>query len=382
MNREELEARAAEIDGMERDGLSTEELEKLAEEREGITRQLAELRMQAAKEAEKRDKVAKDNTLEGKKMAEETKNEVRYSVESPEYRTAFFKMLQKRENEMTAEERTAYVTVTGDSTNHTGYLLPTQTVNKIWDMIQEQHSIVRDIDMYRDTNCTLEFPIRASITQGDAADVNEGAANDDEENVWGVLTLSGQDISKHIDISYKMMKMSIPAFEAYIINEISERIGAKLAADIITMLGTSYDSTHNAITSAAVKAVAWKDIAETLAVLKNKLGNAVVYGNSTTIYKYLVGMVDTTGRPIYQPSAQAGEEGVLVGKAVEVEDAIGDNILWIGYPKAIKGNMVQDIMIENDRNIKKHTITYAGYACFEPGLIAPKAFAKLTVKQS
>ena len=44
--------------------------------------------------------------------------------------------------------------------------------------------------------------------------------------------------------------------------------------------------------------------------------------------------------------------------------------------------MIQDIMIESDRNIKTHTVTYAGYARGSGALIDDKAFAELTVKKS
>lgn len=391
MTREELEARAAEIDGMARDGLSTEELEKLAEEREGITRQLAELRMQAAQKAETRDRVANDQDAKVKAKAPEDtekKEEKRmYNASSPEYRSAFLKMLQstKADNsdvELTAEERQAYVTVTTDNTNHTGYLVPTQIVDRIWDLIAEQHTILGDIDMYRDSGAVLEFVKRTAITQGDAANKAEGVANDDETNVFGKVSLTGKDFSKHVDISYAMAKMSIPAFEAFITSEIADRLGAALAADVVTQIGTDYDSTNNAVNSTAVKAVSYKDVAGLMALLANGEGQAVFYGKRATIYNYLVGMVDTTGRPIFQPNAQAGQEGTLIGCPVKVEEAVAANVLYVGFPKAIKGNMIQDIMIESDKNIKTHVITYAGYARFQCGLIAPKAFAKLTVKQS
>lgn len=391
MTREELEARAAEIDGMEHDSLSTEDIEKLAEEREGITRQLAELRMQAAKKAEKRDKIAND--VDAKvitKAPEDTekKEEKRmYNASSPEYRSAFLKMLQstKADNsdvELTAEERAAYVTVTTDNTNHAGYLVPTQIVDRIWDLIAEQHTILGDIDMYRDSGAVLEFVKRTAITQGDATTVAEGVANDDEINTYGKIALSGKDFSKHVDISYAMAKMSIPAFETFITSEIADRLGAALAADVVTQIGTDYDSINNAVNSTAVKAVSYKDIASVMALLANGEGQCVFYGKRATIYNYLVGMVDTTGRPIFQPDAQAGQEGTLIGCPVKVEEAVAANVLYVGFPKAIKGNMVQDIMIENAKNIKTHVITYAGYARFQCGLIAPKAFAKLTVKQS
>lgn len=391
MSREELEARAAEIDGMSMADKSTEEITQLAEEREGITRQLAELRMKAAQDAEKRDQIANDPAAQviGKAPDPiEKKEEKRmYTRDSEEYRNAFLKALQARKDDLsdagfTAEERDAYTAVTTDSTNHTGYLIPTEIVNRIWDMIDEQHSILNDIDMYRDTGATLQFVKRASISQGDATTVSEAAANDDEKNVWGEVVLDGKDFSKHVNVSYAMAKMAIPAFENFIVSEIAARLGAALASDVITQIGTDYDSTYNAVNTSAVKAIAFKDVAEVLSTLGNADGQCVFYANRATIYKYIVGMVDTTGRPIFQPNAQAGAEGTLIGFPVKVEDAISANLVYVGYPRQIKGNMIQDIMIESDRDIKKHVITYAGYARFECGLIAPDAFAILTVKQS
>lgn len=389
MTREELEARAAEIDGMERDGLSTDELEQLAEEREGITRQLAELRMQAAQEAEKRDRIANDPGAKVLRKAPDAEKEEKrmYTIDSPEYRSAFLKLLQSTKDdhsdvELTAEERAAYTTVTTDSTNHPGYLVPTQIANRIWDLVATQHSIVGDIEMYRDTGCIMEFVKRTSISQGDATTVNEAAANDDEINVFAKITLSGKDFSKHVNVSYAQAKMSIPAFETFLTNELADRIGAALAGDIVTQIGTDYDSTNNAITSAAVKAVSWKDLAGALGALANGEGPIVIYGRRKTIYDYLVGMTDTTGRPIYQPNAQAGAEGTLIGYDVKVEEAVAANVLLIGYPRSVKGNMIQDITIESAKEIKTHVITYAGYARFSCGLIAPKAFALLTVQQT
>ena len=117
-------------------------------------------------------------------------------------------------------------------------------------------------------------------------------------------------------------------------------------------------------------------------MLKNGKGGVVIYANNATIYGKLVGMVDTTGRPIFQPNAQAGAEGQLVGFPIKREDAIADNKILIGYPKTVVGNIIQDIMLETDRDIKKHVITYAGYARAEFKLVAPKAFALLTVSPS
>ena len=56
--------------------------------------------------------------------------------------------------------------------------------------------------------------------------------------------------------------------------------------------------------------------------------------------------------------------------------------MLIGDPKKVVYNMVQDIMIESDRDIKKHVTTYSGYARGQGALIDGAAFAQLTVTTS
>lgn len=382
MNAEQLQARRAELMGEmeQRDAMSVEDLEARKEEIEALDVELEARRSAAAEEQRRAEEMAakdgeKLDYLEGRNM------EKVYTVDSPEYRSGFLKEMLGQE--LTAEERSAteYVATTGDTTHGAAYVLPREMLNTIWDLIDEQHSILADITMYR-TGTILEIAKRTGITQGDADDVNENAANDDEINEFVKVTLSGKDFSKHVDISYAMQKMSVDAFEAFLTNEIADRIGAALANDVIAQINTDYDSTHNAVSTTSANKIAWGDIAGAMATLKNALGGAVVYGSRATIYNFLVGMVDTTGRPLYQPNAQAGAEGTLIGCPVKVEDGITGNVLLIGYPKQVVGNMIQDIMVESDRNIKKHVITYAGYARFECKLIAPAAFAKLTVSPS
>lgn len=300
-----------------------------------------------------------------------------YGIESPEYRTAFYKMMTNRADELTTEERAAYVATTGGA-NGEANLLPKTLLNMIWSLIDEQHSILGDITMYR-TGTIIEIATHEAILAGDAATVNENAANDDEKNKWGKVTLSGKDFSKDVDISYAMAKMSIDAFEAYLSREIADRLGALLASDVVAQIGTDH-AVANDVTSAAVGEIAFKDVANAFSNLKNANGQVVVYAARTTVYRQLVGMVDSNKRPIFQLNAQNGAEGTLIGAPVKVEDSVADGVLLIGYPKNVVGNMIQDIMIESAKDIKKHVITYSGYARFQCKLVAPNGFAKLTVK--
>lgn len=366
MTMSDIEERMAQIETeMNADGA---DLDALTEE----VRKLKARRSELNTEAEKRRKLKEDVERSGVTVRTFADPEEKrdYDASSKEYRNAFLKNLIGEE--MSREERAAFV----HTTANTGNVLPTTMLNQIWDLVSKQHSIMGDITIYR-TGTILEVVKHTAIAQGAAKTVAENAANDDEQNTFVKVTLSGKDFSKHVDISYAMQRMSIDAFEQYLVNEISASMGDAMAADVISQIGTDMTS-GNKVDSAAASTLTFKEIATLFGKLK-RVGVVTVYATRATIYNYLVGMVDTTGRPIFQPSAQAGQEGTVLGARIKVEDAVADNVLLIGDPKKLVYNMVQDIMVESDKDIKNHVVTYSGYARGQGALIDPDAFAQLTV---
>ena len=375
MNLEQVEARMAELQNMNPETYEGD-VEELRSELEALGAKYEEL-----KKRQKTEEIRKA-LEEGKIVPQKTTAPIEgrkdmFELDSKEYRTAWSKMMLGMD--LTDEERTAFVHTTGTTAGQTaGYTVPTTLLNRIWDLIEEKHSILQDITIYR-TGTILEVAKRTAIAAGDAGTVSENAApTDDENNTFAKVTLSGKDFAKNVEISYALGLMSIDGFEQFIVNEIADRLGAALASDVMTQIASDFDSTHNDLDAATSGKVVWTDIAGAFAVLKN-VSNVNVYASQATIYKYLVGMVDTTGRPIFQQSANEGVRGYLLGAPVKVEDAAGTDLIWIGDPKQVVGNMVQDIMVESDKDIKKHVIDYSGYARFQCALLAPAAFAKLDV---
>ena len=379
MNGEQLVAKRAELlaEMMEpetRDALSADDLEARKAAIEEIDAEIQARKDAAAEEARKAEEAAQ---MDGMKIFKEDRK-MSYTVSSPEYRNAFLKSLKGME--LDTEERAAYVATTGDTTanNHgAGLLVPTEMLNNIWSLIEEQHAILGDITLYR-TNTYLSVPVHTAIAQGDATAVSENAANEDEINNFMTVTLHGQDYSKTVKISYAMAQMSIDALEAYLTNEIAERLGAAMARDTITGILTDYYTTDNTVV-ALNNALSYGDVATAFGALKNANGGAVVYGTNKTIYTRLATLEDTEGHLIFQPDATAGIQGRLLGAPVKVEDGLADDVLLVGYPKNVVGNVVQDVMVETDRDISKHVIIYSGYARYESKLVAPKSFAKITV---
>lgn len=354
---------ATEIDG---DGADLDALEK---EARGLSEELRNLRTSAERK-EKIRNALKNETAHIVRPDEVPEQRI-YDADSTEYRSAFFKNLLGVE--LNREERAAFVHTTANTAN----VLPTQTLNNIWDLVSTQHSIMGDITVYR-TGTIIEVLKHTAIAAGDAATVSENTANEDEKNTFAKVTLSGKDFSKSVDISYAMERMSVDALESYLTGEIARQLGAAMATDVVTQIKADM-AEANASTTAAVGKIDFAELAEVFGSLE-RADHVCVYAKRSTVYKYLVGMVDSNKRPIFQPSAQVGAEGVVLGAQIKIEDAVADGQLLIGDASKVVYNMVQDIMIENDRDIKKHVTTYSGYARGSGALIADKAFATLTVK--
>lgn len=355
----ELDAEGADIDALETEVRSLKDEKKQIEEA-------------MRKREELRSAVASGTTGEVVRgFVDKTAKGEPGGVESKEYRNAFLKHLL--EMDMTKEERAAFVHTTANTTAP----LPTTMLNQIWDLVSGQHVIMGDITVYR-TGTILEVVKHTAIAQGKAAKKAENTANDDEQNTFVKVTLSGNDFTKHVDISYAMARMSLDALEQYLVNEIALSLGEAMADDVVTTIGNGINAA-NKITTATANTITFAELAKAFGLLK-RVGAVCVYATRATIYNNLVAMVDTTGRPIFQPSMQAGQEGTLLGGTIKVEDSVGDGKLLIGDPKKVVYNMVQDIMIEQDKDIKKHVYTYSGYARGEGALIDDLAFAELTIK--
>ncbi len=325
---------------------------------------LEEHRQELKEQIEERKIIENTDGKELKKMEERKE----YGIETMEYRNAFFKNLL--DMELTPEERAAFTTTTA-----TAGALPVTTVNKIWDNIYEQHSILGDVTIYR-TGTILEVTKHTAIAQGAAKTVNEGEANDDEQNTFVTVTLSGKDFSKHVNISYAARNMGVDALESYLVNEIALGIGEAIASDIIAQIGTDTASANKiSVTGGTID---FADLVGAFAKLK-RCTKMVAYTSNAFLYNQLVALTDLQGRPLFQPSLNEGVSGNLLGATVKLESACGGDKLVIIDPQKFVYNMVTDVMVESERDIKNHVYTYSGYARGEGALMDSESAVVLTV---
>jgi HK97 family phage major capsid protein len=371
MNLSQVESRMAEIRGLiDQDGA---DLEALTHEVDLLEARRDELQDRQETRSALMSRIAGGDGQSVRSFPQEGQENRSYGADSPEYRRAFLLELMNRGDEMTPEERAAYV----HTTSNTSAVLPTTMIQGIWDLVSKEHCIMDDITVYR-TGTIIEVVKHTAIVQGAAATVSENAANDDEKNTFVKVTLSGKDFSKHLDISYALDKMSVDGFQSYLINEIGRNIGEALAGDVITTI-KSGTAAGNKIDTAEKDVLTYGDTVAAFALLK-RVGGVRLYMNRKTFYTRYVSLVDSTGQPIFQPSIREGEAGTILGCPIRIEESCTDDEIIIGDPSRFVYNMVQDIMVESDRDIKKHVITYSGYCRGDGAVIDDQSFAVLTVK--
>ncbi len=284
-----------------------------------------------------------------------------FTPASEEYRSAFLKRL--RGEAMNDIETRAFTFLTTNTTAP----LPTVMQNRIIDLIGEAHPIVHDVYTMQ-SNAAITIPVAKTVA-ADAGKTAEGAASNELEITFDNVNLAGEDYTANIKLSYKMQHMAIPAFEDYLITQISARLGAKLAAEIIANIKAGMNAANKVATG-----VSYANLCAGFGELK-RVGTVVVYGTRKGVYNKLVGMVDSNKRPIFQQAITAGAAGTLLGATIKFEDALGDDELLIGDASKYLQNVVAPVMIESAKDLDVHQVTYSGYTCQEGVLTDDKAFA-------
>lgn len=297
-----------------------------------------------------------------------------------DYYNAFYNFL--RNAELTEAQATAFEQVNGfsavaKSTTTEAAAVPEQTLNEIWDLCREQHSILGDIDL-RNTGVAISVVVRTAITKGKGKKVAENTANDSLEDTKIKVELTGNDFSATVELSYAAAKMSIPALENFLVRDIADQIGNAMAADVVATIEGAVAS-GNKVTTASNTAITFAELTDLFSKLK-RCNGFTAYVSNTTLYKYLVSMTNDSGTPIFQNNLQQGAQGSILGATIKIEDAVADGKILIGDPKRVVGNVVQDVMVENARDIKTHTVVYSAYARMQAALIDSQSFAELTVK--
>ena len=203
------------------------------------------------------------------------------------------------------------------------------------------------------------------------------------------VSFDGYEIIKIFSISAKAKKMSISAFETYLVEELSACVMECIADAMVNgtgneqgtglLPGITWDAS-NTVTVAKSATLAYKDVVKAIGMLKRGYAaGAKIAMNNAMLYNSFYGMVDANGRPIFIADPKQESIGKILGLEVVIDDYLPDNTAIIGNFKYMGYNMPEGIVVETSResSFKKGLVDYRAMAIADCKPIVHEAFVKI-----
>lgn len=376
MTMEQIESRVAEIQS-KIDNATAEEISAFTEEMLKLNERKTQLKDIAEKRSQLKANVQAFGVQVKTPFTGATSSEERLDASSKEYRNAWVKRIARDADnrpifgEMTDTEKRAFTF----TTENTGVVVPTEIINRIVDLTDNDSPLYDDAMKSNFKNGFI-IPRLTEITAGDAKVVNEGEANDDEQDEFDSLEITSVEIKKHIVLTRKMEFQSIDAFLDWLVNHLASRIRVAKENYILTQLGqtsTGIATTNTLQASALTDA----EIRKAMSMLRGS-GERVLYANQGFIWNTLAGLEDSSGNKLFIPSPRVDPvvEGSVYGTIVKRDSNIPDNTMYIGYPKKLDFNEFIPFDITPQIESKTLNRIFVGYSLCGAGLEDPLAFVK------
>src|SRR5699024_7794140 len=277
--------------------------------------------------------------------------------ESPEYRTAFYKtMLGQSLNDV--EERTFNVAMDQqdaerradafNTTTNSAAVLPTQTLNEV---IKKARTTGGLIGHVRTFNIPTNIRVPIGTPQDKAEWHTEGEKVDSESVGTTYVEFNGYEIIKIFSISAAAKKMTVQAFESYLIEELTNCVMEAISDAVVNgdgdKKGTGLDAgiTWDASNSLDLTGE-YTDFTKALALLKRGYAsNAKFAMNNATLYNKVYSIVDGNKRPIFIADPKNESIGRILGKEVVIDDNIADDTIILGDFNYMGVNIPQGVML-------------------------------------
>lgn len=312
------------------------------------------------------------------------------------YKNAFANYMMGKA--LTEEEKRTFENVnpgftnSGNTTKEHAILIPETVRAGIWQEIGESHPIFADLYT---TNIEGDVTIiKDDSKDGDAEWYEEKDEVKDDDVAFGELNLKGCELSKCITVSWKLKKMAIEEFLAYITQRLAAKMGNAIAKAIVYGKGQpaaeeTFKAEPKGIATTLGKETGtpqvvaysgeatYDNIIDTVAKVKSGY-KKIMYANSMTVWGQLAKIKDQIGRPLFVPDVNNGGVGNILGITVKQEDAVLDGTILVGdVARGYVFNVNENISMYQEDHIKKRTTDYMAYAIADGGVLTSKAFAVL-----
>lgn len=381
MTQKEIEERKAELLNKIEEAKTQEEIAELRSEVEAINKEVPEQEETNTEEKseeiskeeersliadtedlEKRNKeVSKLTKIGGKEEMEERK----FTTKSPEYRSAWAKTLMGVKLEETEERAlgdaigttsTTFVEATSNANgiNNLGLLIP-DSVRLDWLKIAEKASpIYRDI---RKMNVpgNVDFPYLFGAD--DAEWYAESTTTKNEGQEYKNIKLTGHELAKSIEITWKAEAMTVEGFISFLLDELNEKMNKALINAVIYGDGSAKPTGITNGLTAKENANAIDLIKECLGDLsvENRVGAKVYVASDVAddiaFYK------DENGNYPYLV-AGLGRAG---GATIEADPFLASGDIVVGNAQNYILNFNEGLRVDKEVKVQPRRVIYGGY---------------------
>ena len=282
--------------------------------------------------------------IEKPKMEERKMEEEKNILETAEYRSAFLKKLQgKKLNEK--EERAMTTAVSS-----VGAAIPTSTLNRIEEMLRQTSALYNQIDVL---NIPGYISIPVEDTVNDAAWIAEGANSTDVEDKLASVNFAAYKLIRTISITAEVSKMTISAFENWIVKKITERMAMAIENAILNGTGNGQPKgilkeTIKTLQSAEKGKITYEDLCNMMANLKAgyKKGSVFVV-NTQTLWKDIA-TIRIGDSLVFVPDPTGEFAGRIFGKPVIEDEFIEEGKILYGLFSKYTMNWNENVNVTSD----------------------------------
>ena len=402
MTQKEIEERKTELLNKIEEAKTQEEIAELRSEVEAINKEVPE--QEEVKTEEKSEEISKEeersliaDTQELEKRNKEVSNlrkiggnemekeERKFTIASPEYRSAWAKTLMGVKLEETEERAlgdaigttsTTFVEATSNANgiNNLGLLIP-DSVRLDWLKIAEKASpIYRDI---RKMNVpgNVDFPYLFGAD--DAEWYAETTTTKNEGQEYKNIKLTGHELAKAIEITWKAEAMTVEGFISFLLDELNEKMNKALINAVIYGDGSAKPTGITNGLTAKENANAIDLIKECLGGLsvENRVG-AKVYVASD-VADEIAFSKDQNGNYPYLV-AGLGRAG---GATIEADPFLAAGDIVVGNAQNYILNFNEGLRVDKEVKVQPRRVIYGGYLIAD-GNKKPGAFVYGKVKAS
>lgn len=309
-----------------------------------------------------------------------------------EYKQAFFKTLLNKplnateQRAMNAAQMELRASGFASLSNVAG-VIPTSTLNEVISKARTQGGVIgvsRGFAMPSNIDIPVGTPTSKASWHTEGADVSE------ERPDIAIVNFKAYEIMKVFSLSVAASKMSVSAFEAYIIEELQSSVMNCISDALINGTGTNQgkgvlsgiswvkDSNHFEFKKAGLT---YADVVKVAGALKRGYAsNAKWAMSNATLFNLFYGLTDTNGRPIFVLDPKSENVGKILGFEVIVDDYMANDNVIFGNFDYLGYNLPSGIMLESSTqsSFKSGKIDYRALAIADCKPIVDEAFIKLS----